>query len=288
MAELLFPQGFQLSNTLALVYPYKSYLSQATKHFVKCQLRPHQSHFLPVAEAYILSGMRRFASTFIQTFTLLATLTAAAMLCIALFVVSSTARSIYSKVDDVPHEEAALVLGASIRSNGTLSVVLQERADAAIALYAAHKVSKILVSGDNSTLHYNEVYPVGKYLTSKGVPTADIFLDYAGFDTYSSMYRAKAVFGVTSMIITSQRFHLPRAICIARSLGIQVVGLDAAGHSDSYFLNALREIPATTKAMYDLFTHRTPRYLGPTFFVTGDGSATWVGPKAEAVYFIDE
>lgn len=208
------------------------------------------------------------------------------MLCLALYVVVVTAPYIYQPTSAVPNEEVALVLGASIRSNGTLSAVLKERADAAITLYNAHKVSKILVSGDNSTLNYNEVYPVGKYLTSQGVPVADIFLDYAGFDTYSSMYRAKTIFGVRSMVVTSQRFHLPRALFIARTLGIDAVGLDAAAPTDSYFFNALREIPATTKAVFDLLTHRTPYYLGPTFFVTGDGSATWVGPKVETVYFI--
>lgn len=202
-----------------------------------------------------------------------------------LCVIAVTHSSIYYSKDAVPSEQVALVLGASIRSNGTLSTVLQERADAAIALYLAHKVGKILVSGDNSTLQYDEVYPVGKYLAAKGVPQEDIFLDFAGFDTYSSMYRAKYIFGVTSMIITSQRFHLPRAIYLAQSLGIQAVGLDTSGVHDNYFENGLREIPATVKALADLVLHRTPRYLGPQYFVTGDGRVTWIGPKIEMVYF---
>ena len=228
--------------------------------------------------------MRRF----VLVVVLLVAAGVVAMLGVVLWVIFSTAGSVYTTVGDAPSEQVALVLGASIRSNGVLSPVLQERADAAIELYDAHKVSKILVSGDNSTLNYNEVYPVGKYLVSKGVPTADIFLDYAGFDTYSSMYRAKNIFGVSSMVVTSQRFHLPRALFVARALGVQAVGLDASGTHDSYLFNALREIPATSKAVFDLLTHRVPQYLGPTFFVTGDGDATWVGPKAETVYFTGE
>lgn len=204
----------------------------------------------------------------------------------SLYVIAATHSSIYYAADSIPKSQVALVLGASIRSNGSLSPVLEERADAAVALYTMHKVSKILVSGDNGSLQHDEVYPVGKYLLSKGIPEGDIFLDYAGFDTYSSMYRAKNIFGVTSMIITSQRFHLPRALYIARELGLDAVGLDASAPGDHYFENATREVPATVKALFDLATRRKPEYLGPQFFVTGDGAATWVGPKAEMIYFV--
>lgn len=214
--------------------------------------------------------------------------TVALMLCLTLYVIGATHSSIFYFAPATPKMQVALVLGASVRTNGTLSVVLQERADAAIRLYNMHAVSKILVSGDNSGIAHNEVYPVGKYLVSHGIPVADIFLDYAGFDTYSSMYRAKNIFGVTSMVITTQRFHLPRALYIARALGIDAVGLDASLSGDHYLTNALREIPATNKAIFDLSIGRIPQYLGPTFFVTGDGSATWVGPKAEMIYFTHE
>jgi SanA protein len=205
-----------------------------------------------------------------------------------LWVIISTDRYMYASAASVPQMEVALVLGASIKSDGELSPVLEERADAAIALYDAHKVTKILVSGDNSTFAHDEVYPVGKYLLHYGIPESDIFLDYAGFDTYSSMYRAKNIFGVTSMIISTQRFHLPRALYLARSLGIDAVGLDASAGNGYYMYNALREIPATAKSLMDLALHRQPRYLGPQFFVTGDGAATWVGPKAQMIYFSDE
>lgn len=204
-----------------------------------------------------------------------------------LYVVASTHTDIYQSSDTLSKKDAALVLGASTKSTGELSPVLEERALGALALYRAGIVKKILVSGDNSTLQYNEVYPVGKYLLAQGVPEQDVFLDYAGFDTYSSMYRAKKIFGVSSMIVTSQRFHLPRALFIARSMGIDAVGLDVSAQADDYSQNALREVPATVKAVVDLLTHRIPQHLGPTFFIEGDGSATWVGPKVEMIYFKD-
>lgn len=193
---------------------------------------------------------------------------------------------LYQSVAAAPTAQTAIVLGASIRSNGTLSPVLQERADTAYALYVAKKVSKILVSGDNSTLQYDEVYPVGKYLLAKGIPKEDIFLDYAGFDTYSSMYRAQKVFDVSSAIVVSQRFHLPRALFIARALGLTAVGVDASGPGEYYLLNALREIPASFKAVFDVFSRRVPKYVGQEFPIAGSGVVTWVGPKTEeTAYF---
>lgn len=221
----------------------------------------------------------------LEAFLFFAFACAALAVGLVLWVIAASDRYMYASAAAAPSAEAALVLGASVASNGTLSLVLKERADKALELYQTHKVRKILVTGDDSTLEYNEVYPVGKYLIAAGVPKDDIFLDYAGFDTYSSMYRAREVFAVRSMIITTQRFHLPRAVYVARRLGIAAYGLDAAGSGEGYFINALREIPATLKALFDLAARREPKYLGAQFPIGGDGTPTWVGGKSQMIYF---
>ncbi len=185
-----------------------------------------------------------------------------------------TAPYIYTAVAEVPPTTAAVVLGASVYKNGTLSPVLKQRADKALELYQLGKVHKILVTGDNSEVSHNEVNPVGKYLESAGVPKQDIFLDHAGFDTYSSMYRAQAVFTIRSMTIVSQPFHLARAVFIARVLGIEAYGAEA-GYGELFVYNTWREVPATVKALIDLGVNRSPKYLGPQFPIEGDGSSTW-------------
>lgn len=177
---------------------------------------------------------------------------------------------IYNEVEESPLAVTALVPGAAISADGTLSPVFTARVDMVIALYKAGKVSKILVSGDNSTLSYNEVNPARLYLIKKGVPDEDIFLDHAGFDTYSSMYRARYVFGVTSLIVTTQSFHLPRSIFIARNLGMEAYGV-RADIPNLLFRNYIRELFAEEKAMLDLFLHRTPKFLGDPIPITGDG-----------------
>ena len=176
-------------------------------------------------------------------------------------------------VDVVPQTEVALILGASV-FRGSPSPILAERADTAIALYKKGKISKILVTGDNGALSYDEVTPVRKYLLDAGVASPDIFLDHAGFDTYISMYRAREVFLTRSLTIVTQDFHLPRALWIARHLGLEAYGVVAEGGEHSPY-DYVREIPASIKALFDVIVNRQPKYLGPTLPLSGDGKETW-------------
>lgn len=169
-----------------------------------------------------------------------------------------------------PSATTVIIPGAAIYTDGTLSPVFQQRADTAIALYQAHTVAKILVSGDNSTVSHNEVNAVSRYLIANGIPESDIFLDHAGFDTYSTMYRAHAIFGLTKALVATQSFHLPRAIFIARTLGIEAYGV-RADTGFAAFHNYVREFFADGKAVLDLAFLRVPKYLGPTIPITGDG-----------------
>ncbi len=198
---------------------------------------------------------------------------AAALLCVSLFAIFTT-RSLVRSAELVPATQAALVPGAALKKDKTPSVVLAQRADKAIELYRGGKVAKILVTGDNSTLSHDEVSSVRRYLTLRGVAPEDIFLDHAGFDTYSSMYRARDVFAVQSLTVVSQRYHLPRALFIANKLGLTAYGVDAS-QGEPYFYYALREIPATAKAAFDILLRREPKFLGPQHPITGDGRETW-------------
>ncbi len=179
----------------------------------------------------------------------------------------------YTSLDSVPHAKAALILGASVQ-RGLPSPILANRANAAIVLYKAGKVEKILVTGDDGQYDYDEVTPVRKYLVDAGIAEEDIFLDHAGFDTYSSMYRARDIFGVESMIVVTQDFHMPRSLFLARRLGITAYGY-LAPHEGGYARTYLREIPASLKAYLDLFTHRLPRFLGDQIPLSGSGTTTW-------------
>lgn len=177
---------------------------------------------------------------------------------------------IYNKISEAPVAQTAIIPGAAVLSNGGLSPILKDRVDMAIQLYKLKKVPKIIVSGDNSTISYNEVNPVRVYLLDRGVLDKDIFLDHAGFNTYSTMYRARDIFKVNSVLVVSQSFHLPRAVFIARELGINAYGINAdAGHI--LFKNYVREVFANEKAVMDLIFGTKPKYLGAEIPITGDG-----------------
>lgn len=175
----------------------------------------------------------------------------------------------FNTMETAPNAEVVLIPG--LLDAKTPAPIFIDRANIAIALYKADKVSKILVSGDNSTASHDEVNPMRTYLLAQGIPASDIFLDHAGLTTYDSMYRAQTIFGVTSMLIASQSYHLPRAVFIARALGINAYGVNAdEGHILSS--NYVREIFADEKAVFDILFHVRPALMGPTIPITGDGS----------------
>jgi SanA protein len=172
---------------------------------------------------------------------------------------------IYSNIESIPDAQVALVLGASVTSKGELSDILNDRAQAAIELYGKGKVQNILVSGDYSSEHYDEVGSVKKFLADKKIPESDIYLDPSGYDTYDSIYRAKEVFEAKSIIVVSQDYHLPRAVYIGRSLGLPTYGFPTQTGRifEKIRFFELRERFANIKAVYEVLLDIKP-------IVTGD------------------
>ena len=178
-------------------------------------------------------------------------------------------------LEKAPQADAAIVLGAMVFQNGGLSDVLADRVDTGIELYKQGKVKKILMSGDHGQVTYDEVNAMRKYAIDHGVPEADVFMDHAGFATYDSMYRARDVFMVDNAIIVTHDFHLPRALFIAREMGIKASGVssDKRQYRNIGYLY-LREILARTKAVAQVSLGMKPKFLGPAIPISGDGRAT--------------
>lgn len=147
--------------------------------------------------------------------------------------------------------DCIIVLGASVLPDGTPSLILQDRVNEAVDLYKAGAAPKIIMSGDNSTSDYNEVYAMKEYAIAQGVPSEDIFCDHAGFSTYETMYRAESIFGVDRAIVVTQTYHLYRAVYDANGLGIDTVGVASDRRSfDQQLWFDAREIPARTKDFF--------------------------------------
>ncbi|MCJ7435782.1 MAG: YdcF family protein [Anaerolineales bacterium] len=168
-------------------------------------------------------------------------------------------------VETVPTDRVAIVFGAEIKRDGTPSAVLRDRVKTAVELYKNGKVEKLLMSGDNRFVDYNEPESMRQYAVSLGVPDADIILDYAGRRTYDTCYRAKEIFGVDSAILVTQGFHLPRALFLCNSFGVDAVGVKADNY---YYLKRLlliwniRETLATAQAIWDVYVEHPMPVLG--------------------------
>lgn len=171
--------------------------------------------------------------------------------------------------------DAVLILGAGAKG-GVMSDILKDRTDAALEVYKQGKAEKILVSGDHGRQDYDEVNVVKDYLLKNGVQESDIFLDHAGFDTYDSLYRAKNIFGVKTLVISTQDFHLPRAVYIANALGMEAVGIRADKRPYMYteYLQK-REKIAKVKAFFDILFKSKSKYGGPEIDIQGDGRESW-------------
>jgi vancomycin permeability regulator SanA len=166
---------------------------------------------------------------------------------------------------NAPATAVGIIFGAGA-PEGHPSPMLVGRLELGASLYHRGKVRVLLVTGDNSRSHYNEPLVMRDYLIGAGVPRDRIVLDYAGFDTWDSCVRAKKIFGVDRAILITQRFHLPRALTLCRSVGIDAwgVGDDSRPYAPiATVASYLRELPAAIKAAFDLAVKPNPRFLGP-------------------------
>ena len=206
---------------------------------------------------------------------ILALLLAAIPIGINDWVIQSTASRILTteKAANLQDVECILILGCSVRSDGSPSAMLAERLDKGIQLYENGVAPKLLMSGDNGQVEYNEVVTMGNYALEKGVPSQDIFLDYAGFSTYESMYRAKDIFQAKKILIVTQKYHLHRALYIAQAMGLDAYGVSCDTQVYAGQINRdVREILARNKDFLTSIFKPKPPYLGDPVPVSGDGN----------------
>ena len=168
-------------------------------------------------------------------------------------------------VASVPPAQVALVPGAGITSDERPTLALRDRIDGAIELYRAGKVQKILMSGDNSSIDYNEPGAMTNYAIEQGIPEADIVQDYAGRRTYDTCYRAKEIFGLDSVIVTTQQYHLSRMVFLCDQLGLNTSGFPVEQSNylrNRYIIWNVREVLATLAAYIDIYLLKPEPILG--------------------------
>jgi vancomycin permeability regulator SanA len=169
-----------------------------------------------------------------------------------------------SMLAGIPKRDAALVLGAGVLPDHTPTEYLKHRIETAVGLYKAGRVGALIMSGDNSSGHYDEPTSMKAYAVKLGVPADDIVLDYAGYNTYDSCYRAKSVFQQSSLTVVTQGYHLPRAVLTCRKQGIDAIGVAAVRTGRDYTASYIvREHIATAKAYAQFILKPQPTVAGP-------------------------
>jgi len=190
-----------------------------------------------------------------------------AVLGILVLIISRLVTGLYARpktyaAADVPARRVAIVFGAGLWRDGTATPVLQDRVKVAANLYFAGKVERLLMSGDNQFVDYNEPAVMRELALSLGVPKDAIVLDYAGRRTYDTCYRAKAIFGLTEAILVTQAFHLPRALTLCNHLGVEAVGVEVdlrVYRKSAVLYWNIRELLATVAALWDVnISHPVP------------------------------
>lgn len=192
------------------------------------------------------------------------------------YVVGSTKKRLIknNNLESLDDIDCILVLGCGVWGEEP-SPMLRDRLEKGIELYKKGIAKKIIMSGDHGRSDYDEVNVMKKYAIDRGVSSEDIFMDHAGFSTYESMYRAKEVFNVKSVVIVSQEYHLYRAIYIAKNLGLNAYGVNSEPKKYiGQFHRDIREILARNKDFVTVMLKPEPTYLGDVIPVSGNGDVT--------------
>ena len=185
------------------------------------------------------------------------------------YVKSKTHFLIFYSENKIPKNKVGIIFGAGINGDKP-SKYLKDRLDAGIKLFKAKKINKILLSGDNGSDAHDELTVMKIYCFKNGIDTTKIYIDYAGFDTYSTMFRAKNIFKIDKAILITQEYHLNRAIYIGNNLGIESIGFSAnQGEYKNYNYVRFREYFSICKSVIDVIRNRDPHFLGTEINING-------------------
>lgn len=152
----------------------------------------------------------------------------------------------------LPESDATMVLGASVKSDGTPSDALADRLQTGLELYQQGKAKTILLTGDDGAYHADEIAVMRPYLVNLGVAAADIKEDGHGYRTYESCKNAAAS-GIRRLTVVTQRFHLSRALYLCNKMGIETYGVaaDKRSYKDIVFFWT-RDLASSLKAWWDI------------------------------------
>ncbi len=151
-----------------------------------------------------------------------------------------------------------MVPGARIHADGQPFHLLAERLQSARELFFLGKAPRIVLSGrGGGGVDVDEVGSMRRWLVERGVPAAALVDDPLGLRTLDTMRRCREQYGMRTAIVVSNPFHVPRAVFLGQSVGLETFGVEAPyrrEYSQSTMLrNEGREVVARVWAWWEVF-----------------------------------
>lgn len=146
-----------------------------------------------------------------------------------IYMISKSAKHIVA-VEELDGQEFdyVLVLGCGYYDDETPTPMLDDRVSYGVKAYKASKAEKMLMTGDGQDPEvHDEPKVMSKVAIRQGVEEENVVEDRYGLSTYESMWRAKNVYGAEKIVVVTQKYHLYRAVYLARALGLEAVGVDS-------------------------------------------------------------
>ena len=174
-----------------------------------------------------------------------------------LVIVQYSSDRVYDDVNEIPYKEVGLLLGTSPNTaKGAKNIYFTYRIDAAVKLYKAKKIGRILISGDGREKNYDEPKYMRRHLIKRGIPANKITLDKKGLRTHDSVINAQKNYNLSEFTVISQKFHNERAIFLAGRRGMDAIGFNAKDAPNQKGKAAtkikIRELLARVKVFADL------------------------------------
>lgn len=131
-------------------------------------------------------------------------------------------------VPPVENYDAIIVLGAQVKPDGSPSLQLQWRLDAAADAWRRENCLVVTCGAQGSNEPAPEALVMRDVLIAKGVEADMILTDAESFNTRQNIANAARLLegrGVERVVIVTSDYHLPRAMALAEDMGLEATGI---------------------------------------------------------------
>ena len=150
---------------------------------------------------------------------------------------------------------AVIVLGCQVYGSGRLSPQLELRLQAALDTYRAHPRLIVTTGGQGEGEPGPEGQIMRDWLIEKGVPEESVIAECESANTRQNLLNAKALLpeGNPCVTVITSDYHLPRALALARDMGLDADGIGSPCRPEIGFWvkNHTREVLAWGKYLVE-------------------------------------